>query len=52
MNINALNIIKIAITVVSAGVGIATSIVSNKELDMKIAEKVSEALANQNKIES
>ena len=43
---NALKITKVVVQVVSIAATIATGIIAGKELDAKIAEKVTEALEN------
>ena len=45
MNATALKIVKIVVPVASAAVTLAANYLSNKELDEKVAKKVSEALA-------
>lgn len=45
MNSKALKIVKVVVPVLSLGVTLATNYLSKKELDEKVAEKVSEALA-------
>lgn len=46
MDGKALKIIGLALSVIGAGVGIAVSIIDEKKLDLKVSEKVSEALEN------
>ena len=46
-NGKVLKIAGLVLTVLSAGISIAGSIVDDKKLDMKVADKVSEALKNQ-----
>ena len=45
MNEKALKVIKWVVPIASIGVTLATNYLSNKELDSKVAKKVSEALA-------
>ena len=45
MNNKLLKVVKVVVPVISIGVGLATNYLSNKELDDKVAKKVSEALA-------
>lgn len=52
MKPNVLTIIKLVTSIVSVGVSIATSIIAKKEMDLTIAEKVAEAVANSTKGES
>lgn len=44
MNKKTTDIIKIGLTVASIGVSLAASFIGDKELDNKVAEKVTEAL--------
>ena len=46
MNINAMKIIKIVVTVAGVGVTLAQGYLADKDLDKKVAEKVAEALEN------
>ena len=46
MKINAMQGIKIAVTVIGVGVTLAQSWFAGKELDEKVAKKVAEALEN------
>ena len=46
MKPNVLTIIKLGVSIISIGVSIATSIIAKKEMDLTIAEKVAEAIAN------
>lgn len=48
MNNKLFNIVKIVVPILSVGVTIATKLISDKEFDMKISEKVNEALAKAN----
>ena len=48
MNEKLFNIVKIVVPVLSVGVTIASKLISDKEFDMKVAEKVNEALAKAN----
>lgn len=45
MNSKALKIVKVIVPVASAAVALASSYLSQKELDEKVAKKVSEVLA-------
>ena len=45
MNANLIKVAKIAVSVASIGVSIATSYFAERELDNKIAKKVAEQLA-------
>lgn len=49
MNSTALKVIKIAVSVASVGVTLATSYFADKELDNKVAKKVAEQLAKAGK---
>lgn len=44
MNEKILKIAKVVVPVISVGVALATNYLSNKELDEKVAKKVSETL--------
>ena len=46
MKIDAMKIVKVAVTVAGVGVALAQSFMADKELDKKVAEKVAEALEN------
>lgn len=48
MNNKLFNVVKIVVPVLSVGVTIATKLISDKEFDMKVAEKVNEVLAKTN----
>ena len=45
MNQKVMKIAGIALTIVGAGVSLATNVLEEKKLDAKVAEKVAEALA-------
>ncbi len=47
MFINTYKVVKIGVTVASLGIGLAQQHLANKEMDRKIARKVSEALSKQ-----
>ena len=46
MKIDAMKIVKIAVTVAGVGITLAQSYFADKDLDKKVAEKVAEALEN------
>lgn len=48
MNEKILKIAKVVVPVISVGVTLAANYLSNKELDEKVAKKVSETLAKAN----
>ena len=52
MNEKLLKIVKVVVPIASIGVTLAANYLSDKELDSKVAKKVSEALANSNGEES
>lgn len=49
MNSKALKVIKIAVSVASVGVTLATSYFADKDLDNKVAKKVAEQLSKSGK---
>lgn len=52
MNEKLLKVVKVVVPVVSVGVTLASNYLSKKELDDKVAKKVSEALAETTKVEA
>lgn len=48
MNEKLFKVIKVAVPLLSVGVTLASKFVSDKEFDMKVAEKVNEVLAKAN----
>lgn len=48
MNIKAIKVISVVLTVAGVAISLATNVISDKLLDDKIECKVSEALANKN----